>query len=212
MVQYVPKVMVLLAPGFEEVEALTPVDYLRRVDIDVHTVAVNETADSGKTVIGSHKIPVIADTTYDELQKAGQLKPGSWDAVILPGGMPGASNLAFAAWVGDFLKAAAEERKWLCAICAAPALVLAPLGLLEGRKFTCYPGLEEKVKGAVWCEDRVVTDCNAPDKDPAKNYPTSGGIITSRGAGTAGEFSLAIITKLLFDNDAKMLAQKILLK
>ena len=104
---------------------------------------------------------------------------------------------------GAFLKAMAAAEKWICAICAAPARVLSPLGLLAGRKFTCFPGEEAKVlapgsasAGAVWKQDRVVFD---------------GNIITSRGAGTAGEFACAVIGKLISEEEAKKIAERVLL-
>jgi 4-methyl-5(b-hydroxyethyl)-thiazole monophosphate biosynthesis len=198
MVQMIPKVLVLLAQGFEEVEALTPVDYLRRADIDVVTAAVGDDI----MVTGSHNIPVRADTCLKDLIKGNGLHPDNWDAVILPGGMPGAANLASSADTGAFLKDMAGKGKWVCAICAAPALVLAPLGLLEGKRFTCFPGMEEKVSGAQWCGDRVVVD----------GRPPKGGFITSRGAGTAGEFAVAIISKLLHEAAGKTIAEKVLLQ
>jgi 4-methyl-5(b-hydroxyethyl)-thiazole monophosphate biosynthesis len=197
------RVLVLLAEGFEEVEALTPVDYLRRVGIETITASI---MGKEKIVKGSHDILVTADATLSELKQKKELVPALWDAVILPGGMPGTTNLASSKDTCAFVKEMAGAGKWVCAICAAPALALAPLGLLEYRNYTCYPGLEEKVTeakitGAKWLKDRVVVDVN----------PKKGGIITSRGAGTAGEFSVAIIKALLSEADAKGLAEKVLL-
>ena len=200
MVEIIQRVLVFLAPGFEEVEALSPVDYLRRGGIEVITAALG----SDPLVTGSHDIPVRADTTLEGLTKENKLLPIHWDAVILPGGMPGSANLAASGELGDFLKEMARADKWVCAICAAPALVLAPLGLLEEREFTCFPGLEEKVSGAKWREDRVVIDRNPK--------PKRGGIITSRGAGTAGEFSVAIISTLLDKVKGKEIGDKVLLR
>ena len=199
MVLLIPRALVLLATGFEEVEALTPVDYLRRAGIEVTTVALG----NDRMVTGSHDIPVMADTTLKGLADEKLLTPVNWDAVILPGGMPGASNLAASEEAGAFIKEMAGEGKWVCAICAAPALALAPLGLLEGRKFTCFPGMEEKVSGAKWCDERVIVDANP--------LPSRGGIITSRGAGTAGEFAIAIISRLLHEGEGKKIAEKVLL-
>jgi 4-methyl-5(b-hydroxyethyl)-thiazole monophosphate biosynthesis len=95
----------------------------------------------------------------------------------------------------------AAAGKWLCAICAAPALVLAPLGLLSGRRFTCYPGMETKVLAGEWSEERVVVSGN----------PTGGGLITSRGAGTAGAFAVAIIGQLLSEAEGEKIAKAVLL-
>jgi 4-methyl-5(b-hydroxyethyl)-thiazole monophosphate biosynthesis len=196
------KAIVLLAEGFEEVEALTPVDYLRRAGIEV---TVTSTGAGGKNpaVKGSHGIEVNADAALDSLLREGKLSPSEWDGVIVPGGLPGADNLAASKEAGAFISEMAGAGKWVCAICAAPARVLSPLGLLGGRKFTCFPGDEEKVlvpgsssAGAEWKKDRVVVD---------------GNFITSRGAGTAGEFACAIIGKLVNEGAAKKLAERVLL-
>jgi 4-methyl-5(b-hydroxyethyl)-thiazole monophosphate biosynthesis len=186
------KAVVFLAEGFEEVEAVTPIDYLRRAGVEV-TIA---SAEGGEIVTGSHGIPVKADTTLGDLVKQGRAVPASWDAVVLPGGLPGADNLAASAAVGAFVREMAAEGKWVCAICASPAVVLAPLGLLAGKKFTCYPGMEKTVSGASWSGGRVVID---------------GAVITSRGAGTAGNFAAAIIGKLVSEEAAEKIAQSVLL-
>jgi len=189
------KVIVLLAEGFEEVEAITPIDYLRRSGIEVMAVAI------GKNLVvkGSHGIQVTADALLDGLLAEGKLS--AWDGVVIPGGLPGSDNLAASRETGVLVTEMAAQGKLICAICAAPARVLSPLGLLKGKKFTCFPGEEEKVtsassasNGAQWKEDRVVVD---------------GSFITSRGAGTAGEFACAIIEKLTGEGDK--LAARVLL-
>jgi len=185
------KALVLLADGFEDVEAVTPIDYLRRAGIEITTASISQSL----TVTSRWGcIKMIADVILTEqiLKK----KQADWDAVILPGGKPGAANLAASKEVNELLIEAAAAGKLICAICASPAVILAPLGLLKGRKFTCYPGTEEKVAGANWSQDRVVVD---------------GNIITSRGAGTAGEFAVAIIGKLLDEAAAKKIAEAVLL-
>jgi 4-methyl-5(b-hydroxyethyl)-thiazole monophosphate biosynthesis len=187
------KALIFLAEGFEEVEAVTPIDYLRRAGIEVTIVSVG----SGEIVTGSHGIPVKTDTTLGDVAKQGRAVPASWDAVVLPGGLPGANNLADSAAVGSFVKEMAVAGKWVCAICASPAVVLTPLGLLEGRKFTCYPGMEKTVSGAHWSGDRVVID---------------GNVITSRGAGTAGDFAAAIIGRLVSEEAAETIRRAVLLK
>jgi 4-methyl-5(b-hydroxyethyl)-thiazole monophosphate biosynthesis len=185
----VKKALVLLADGFEEVEAITPIDYLRRAGVEVTVAAIGESM----TVTGRWTgLKVQADTT---LSKA----TGEWDAVILPGGMPGASNLAASKETGLLLKEMAAANKLICAICASPAVVLAPLGLLDGKRFTCYPGMEKKLSSDILSSffgDRVVVDEN---------------IITSRGAGTAGEFAIAIIEELLDENAAVKVAETVVL-
>jgi 4-methyl-5(b-hydroxyethyl)-thiazole monophosphate biosynthesis len=180
------RALIFLAEGFEEVEAVTPIDYLRRAGVEVTIAAVGD----GEIVTGSHGIPVKA--TLGNLTKGA----ASWDAVILPGGMPGASNLAASKELGAFLKEMAAAGKWVCAICAAPAVVLSPLGLLAGKNFTCYPGMESQVTGALWSGDRVVID---------------GNIITSRGAGTAGNFAAAIIEELVSKEAGEKIAKSVLL-
>ena len=186
------KAVVLLAEGFEEVEAVTPIDYLRRAGVEVTTAAIGES----QAVKGSRGIPVNADTTLAGLAKQGKADAASWDAVVIPGGLPGATNLAASKEVGALIKGMAAAGKWVCAICASPAMVLAPLGLLSGKKFTCYPGKEQTVKDGTWAEDRVVID---------------GNIITSRSAGTAGNFAIAIIGKLLSEAEGKKIAESVLL-
>jgi len=191
------KVIVLLAEGFEEVEAVTPIDYLRRSGIEVTTVAIGKSL----AVKGSHGIQIMADALLDSLIAEGKLVPSAWDGVVIPGGLPGADNLAASRETGVLITEMAAQGKLICAICAAPARVLSPLGLLKGKKFTCFPGEEEKVTsassasyGAQWKEDRVVVD---------------GSFITSRGAGTAGEFACAIIEKLT--GEGEKIAERVLL-
>ena len=187
------RVIVLLAEGFEEVEAVTPVDYLRRAGIELTLAAIGK--DLG--VKGARGIKICADATLGSLLEEGKAKASAWDAVIVPGGLPGADMLAASTETGSFLTEMGRAGKLICAICAAPARVLAPLGLLEGKKFTCYPGEEAKVSGAGWKQDRVVED---------------GNIITSQGAGTAGEFACAIIEKLLGAGEGEKIAGKVLLE
>ncbi|MDR1373664.1 MAG: DJ-1/PfpI family protein [Treponema sp.] len=186
------KALLLLADGFEEVEALTPADYLRRAGIEVTLVSVSP----NPAVKGAHGIQVMSDVTFTELAGLGQGGVRSWDGILLPGGMPGAANIAASVSACTLIREMAAAKKVVAAICAAPAVVLAPLGLLEGRRFTCFPGMEDKVRGGRWSEDRVVVD---------------GGLITSRAAGTAGEWAAAIIAKFLNEGEAKKLAQQVLL-
>jgi 4-methyl-5(b-hydroxyethyl)-thiazole monophosphate biosynthesis len=187
------KVIILLADGFEEVEAVTPIDYLRRAGIELTTAAIGKS----RTVKGSHGVPVNADTTLEELAGQGLAGAALWDGVLLPGGMPGASNLAASPETGAFLKEMAGAGRIVAAICASPALVLAPLGLLSGRCFTCFPGMEGKVSGdAKWTQDKVAVD---------------GNIITSRAAGTAAAWAIALIEKLLDAAAAQKIASSVLL-
>lgn len=163
-------VYVFLAEGFEEVEALAPVDILRRADIPVTTVGVG-----GKVICGSHKIPVTADITLDEFECSPQMK-----GVILPGGMPGTKNLYAEQRVRDAVSYAAARDLLVCAICAAP-MILGRMGVLCGKKATCFPGFEDELLDAYVRTDKVVVD---------------GNIITGKGAGCALDFGFAIAAQL----------------
>lgn len=163
-------VYVLLANGFEEIEALAFTDILRRAEIDARTVSIYE----NKEVTGSHGICVLADATLNDVDKA------SLDAVVLPGGMPGTLNLQSCDRVTSLIDYAVSSKKYIGAICAAP-MILGELGLLKGRKATCYPGFEDKLIGAFATGDRVVKD---------------GLFITSKGAGTVGDFAHCFVSVL----------------
>ena len=191
------RVILLLAEGFEEVEAVTPIDYLRRAGIDVTVAAAGENT----AVTGSHGIKLSADALLGGLFGGGKPDLSGWDAVILPGGLPGAVNLAASEAVQGLLKEMAAQGKLVCAICASPARVLAPLGLLKGKNFTCYPGEEKNIAAPVLAEASLKTDRVVED----------GKLITSRGAGTAAEFACAIIERLAGEGEGKKIAEKVLL-
>ncbi len=165
----VKRVAVLFADGFEEVEGLTVVDFLRRAGVDTMIVGV-----SGGKVTGSHDIRIEADLTLEQL-------PADLDAIVLPGGMPGSKHLAESPDVIRRVRAMFDAGKLVASICAAPGVVLSKAGVLQGRRFTCYPGYEKNVEGGRFSEERVVVD---------------GNLITSRAAGTAAEFSIALIREL----------------
>lgn len=162
-------VYVFLADGFEEIEALTPVDLLRRAGVDARTVSIYP---GRSDVTGARKITVRADMTIDEA------KPQKEDIIVLPGGMPGTVNLLEC---DDLMKTVDDhnaEGGRIAAICAAPARILGSKGLLRGKKATCYPGMEDLLEGATAVTDSVVTD---------------GNITTSRGLGTAVDFACELI-------------------
>jgi len=164
------KVAILLAEGFEEVETVTPIDFLRRADITVEVLGV-----TGRRVTGGHNITVECDAAVEDA--------GDYDAIICPGGMPGAENIAASTKALELIKKHYRKDKLIAAICAAPAVVLSPLGILDNRKATCFPGFEERFSDSVrFIEDRVVLD---------------GTVLTSRGAGTAAEFACGIIEYLV---------------
>ena len=164
-------VYLFLAEGFEEIEALCVLDLLRRAGVETKTVGV-----TGKTVNGSHKIPVVCDVQENEISVN-----DSYDMIILPGGLPGSDNLHASSVVDSFIKNAYENDKFICAICAAP-YILGVRGLLNGKRATCYPGFENKLEGAIPQNAGVVRD---------------GKIITGRAMGSATDFALEIIEALL---------------
>lgn len=172
-------VYMFLAEGFEEVEALCPLDLLRRAGVKIMTVGIG-----GKVIRGSHGIEVIADITTYEAEKLLDKNPA--DMVILPGGMPGTLNLQADETVNRFIKHAVEKDAYLAAICAAP-LILGELDLLVGKKAVCYPGFEERLHGAEISESSVVTD---------------GKYITGKGMGVALEFGLALVSALVSSEKA----------
>ena len=192
-------IYLFLAPGFEEVEALAPLDLLRRAGLEVTTVAVRDAAyaaslqyyrDIGTSatnlwskdsllVTGAHGITVTADIT--EAALVGRLsRDFAPEAIILPGGMPGTTNLDASPVVESALELAAAKEAFLCAICAAP-LVLGKRGYLAGKRATCFPGFEEYLEGAT-VGGKVIRD---------------GKIITAAGMGVAQEFGFEIISALI---------------
>ena len=159
-----------LADGFEEIEALCPVDLCRRVGIDAKTVSITES----NVVTGSHGIAVMADLTAKDTL-------GDFDMIVLPGGLPGTTNLEASPLVQSAIDKALAEEKYIAAICAAPSL-LGRWGLLEGREAVCYPGWEDQLTGAKVQKEAQVVE--------------SGSILTGRAAGAAFDFGLALIRKL----------------
>lgn len=171
-------VLVFLAQGFEEIEALATVDVLRRAGLQVVT------AGRTPSVCGAHGIPVLVDLEYnDETPLVGLPQ-----AIVLPGGLPGTENLRADAFVNRCLDGAGEDTL-LCAICAAPS-VLGMKGLLRGYRATCYPGYEEQLLGATVTGASVESDRNR---------------ITAKGAGVSIPFALAIVEKLVSKETADTL-------
>jgi len=170
-----------LADGVEELEAIAPLDILRRAGVEVRTVGIG-----GKTATGSHGIPITCDITIDRIDAQ------ACEGVILPGG-PGHVKLAESFAALELLRIAAERGAMLAAICAAPS-ILGQQGYLRGRRACCYPGYEEKLLGAEVSYDPVVAD---------------GNVITSRGAGTAVLFGLALVEYLVSPEKAREIAAQI---
>lgn len=195
--------VVFLADGFEEVEALTPVDYLRRThQVEVFTVAVpSETMSDPYIVVGSHKIPVIADLNFSEFKK--EFWENLPDLIFCPGGMTGSENLAASKDVTEYIKKCNSAGKYISAICAAPAVVLAKTGVLKGKKWTCYPEMEKdagKYCGKEADFSQVLAGSEHRTESP---FQTDGNVITSRGAGTAEQFAMELVRLLAGEETAK---------
>ncbi len=178
--------VVVLAEGFEEIEAVTPVDILRRAGLTVTLAGL------GKTQIkGANGITLHADMTLESFT-------GLPDAVVLPGGALGASNLGESAAVKALLTRMRDAKKLIAAICASPAMVLARQGFLDGKKATCYPGYEKNFSSRITFSDaRVVVD---------------GNVVTSRGPGTSLEFSLELVRLLVGEDVAADILEKTIAK
>ena len=164
-------VYVFLGTGFEELEALSPVDVLRRGGVDVRLVSVEES----RTVAGAHGIPVTADCAVGDITGV-----SAGDCLVLPGGLPGVDNLEKSEALSRLLREGAAAGALVCAICAAPR-ALGKLGLLDGQRYTCYPGMETQVRGGTYVGGTVV---ETPD------------CITGEGPGAAMAFALAILARI----------------
>ena len=177
------KINVFFANGHEEIEALTVVDLLRRAGLDVDMVSITDDYE----VTGSHKITTRMDKTIDEVDFDNS------DMIVLPGGLPGTTNLGNCDKLTKQIVAYNEKNKMLTAICAAPS-VLGTLGVLEAKSATCYPGFEDKLIGAACLNSSVVKSKN---------------IITANGMGAAIDFALAIIEHYLGKGKAQSIAEAI---
>ena len=180
------KIAVHLADGFEEIEAISIIDVLRRAGLDVVMVSVTGNLE----VNGAHQIKVLADRLFESVDY------NSIFMIVLPGGMPGASNLNAHEGLRQQIKAFVAKDKQLAAICAAP-LVFGNLGILAGKQAVCYPGFESHLKGADILQIPVVE---------------SGNIITGRGPGVAIQFALKIVEKVVSAEKAEILASQMLVK
>lgn len=163
---------IFLADGFEEVEALTSIDVMRRAGMPVTTVSINP----GLEVTGAHGVTVLADNLYTD----NDYSDAEW--LVLPGGVPGAPNLAAHEALCEVLVAHDERGGKVAAICASPAVVLAPLGILMDRRAVCYPGMEADVEGVTWCEGAVAVD---------------GNVVTGNGPAAAAPFALELVSQSL---------------
>lgn len=172
-------IYVCLADGFEEIEAITATDILRRAGAEVKTVSFAE----NREVKGAHGIKVQADITSDKADYE------SCEMIVLPGGMPGTANLLEHEGLIQGIRRIYERERWVCAICAAP-MVLAAAGILDGKNATIYPGMENYIEGANPTEGAVIRD---------------GNIITSKAPGTAMKFALGLVEALYGKEKAERL-------
>ena len=179
-------VYVLLGTGFEEVEALAPVDLLRRADIEVLTVGI-----TGKIVYGGHNIGVEADILLEEMDLT------DLEMIVLPGGLGGVASASASEGALNALRFAWENDKYVAAICAGPT-VLADLHITDGKQATCYPG----------CESQMGSACMVSDTPCVRD----GKLITGASAGCAGPFALALIEALKGSEAAKTIAQQIVIR
>lgn len=172
---------IFLADGFEECEALVPVDILRRADVEIKTVGIGS-----NVITGAHGIKVVCDTVNKDLTFE------NLEGIILPGGMPGTLNLEKDQTVQKAIDYCAENNLIIAAICAAPS-ILGHKNLLKGKKATCFPGFEKDLLGATICNEPVVSD---------------GYFITSCGAGAAFQFGFKILSLIKGDVFAEKLSQQ----
>jgi 4-methyl-5(b-hydroxyethyl)-thiazole monophosphate biosynthesis len=178
------KVAVILADGFEEVEAIAIVDVLRRAEITVVIAGLHD-----GPVVSARKVKIIPDTVIDTVL------PDGFDMIVLPGGQPGADNLNADPRVKDLVRAFSQKGKLTGAICAAP-IVLGSAGVLKGKHATAYPSYKDRLGGAVYEEKAVVED---------------GDVLTSRGPGTAFAFGLAIVARLVSKEKAQKIREAMLI-
>jgi len=175
------KALIILAEGFEEIEAITPIDILRRAGVDITVAGLG-----GTSIKSARNVTVNTDVSLDDYDSTP-------DAIIFPGGLGGAENLSRSIKVKGLIESMNSKGKLIAAICASPALVLSPTGVLDGKRATCYPGMEENFPNSVKAvEENVVQD---------------GNIITSRGPATALPFALKIVENLLGKETADSIAE-----
>lgn len=179
-------VYMLLGTGFEETEAITPLDLLRRAGIQVLTVGIN-----GKTIVGGHNIPVCADITLDEMDLT------NMEMIILPGGLGGVASIRQSKQAMDAIRFAWENDRFTAAICAGPT-VLSDLGITPGKQVTCYPGCETQMIGAAYI--------------PGVACVRDGNVITGTSAGCAIPFGLALIEALKNKETADSVANQFIIR
>ncbi len=183
--------VVFLANGFEDIEAISVIDVLRRAGIDILTVGIG--VNSGGAIISSRNIEVKVDKNIEDLDDS-----TLFDLIVVPGGMPGASNISKSEKANKIIEFNYKQNRLIAAICAAPGVVLAPLGVLDNRSATCYPSFEKFFNSTTKkLEDGVVFDKN---------------VITANGPASALEFSYKIVEILLGYNSAKQISESMMFK
>ncbi|WP_348672937.1 DJ-1 family glyoxalase III [uncultured Abyssibacter sp.] len=181
-----PTALVAIADGSEDIESVTVIDVLRRADVDV-TVA--SCMPGRRQIEASRGTRIEADALIDDCRDQ------FFDAVVLPGGMPGAEHLGRCDALMDMAREQLDAGRLLGAICAAPAVALEPSGLLARRRMTCFPSFAERVETGTWLNEPVVRD---------------GALITSQGPGTAIAFALALVGQLVSPESAERIGQQML--
>ncbi len=181
------KALILIAPGFEECEAICVYDVLKRGGVECTLLSVSE-----RTAESSHSLKIVTDGVLSE-----KALEEDWSVVFLPGGMPGAKNLYGSDNVRRILKKQNEKAGLIAAICASPAVVLAPLGLLEGRKATCYPGC------GAYCPEFAFSD---------EGVVVSGNIVSAKSAGWAFDLGLTVLSLLCGDGERTKIRKEIFYK
>lgn len=186
--------LVFLADGFEEIEAVTVIDYLRRAQIEVFTVAVpSKTMQNEKFAIGSHNITIQADLTFREFQK--KFSENLPDLLYIPGGIPGAPNNASCEDVIQFVKKMFENGKFVTALCASPAVVLSKTGVLKNKKWTCYPQMEKNL--SEYCGTKENADLLTENSIHLESpFVTDGNLVTGRGPGATEQFAMELVRLL----------------
>lgn len=190
-------VAVFLAEGFEEIEALSPVDYLRRAGVDVSLVAVTSNNPSDPRLVkSSHNVSILADVTMEDFLSslAGSLP----DGIYCPGGLGGAKNLSESKELAELIVKCFEAGRIVCAVCASPAMVLSLTGILKGKNWTCYPGMENDV------DPELVEDSTHCSGVP---FVTDGNLVTGSGPGTAEQTAIQLVRIFKGDETAEKIRQ-----
>ncbi len=194
--------VVFLADGFEEIEGITVIDYLRRAGVQVFTVTVPSSMTKQKNIsVGSHNISVITDLSFEQFET--KFFKDLPDLVYIPGGIPGAPNNAKSQGVLNFVKKMFDSGKIVSSICASPAVVLAKTGILKGKKWTCYPGMENNLAEYCGSEEnaKICTENSVHIKDVP--FVSDKNLLTGRGPGTTEQFAMEAV-RLLCGEDVAL--------